>query len=182
MKITPKEAREILARADVIYSADQVTAAIERLGEEISLRLQDSNPLVLCVMTGGVIFTGQLLPKLVFPLDFDYLHATRYAQETTGGALSWRAAPWTDVQGRTVLVLDDVLDEGLTMQAIKNRLLQMGAKECLLGVLVDKVRPGSKPVTADFVGLKAPDRYLFGGGMDIHGAWRNLQAIYALAE
>jgi hypoxanthine phosphoribosyltransferase len=182
VKVTPQEARDILARAEIIHTAEQVSAAIERVAGEITQRLQDSNPLVLCVMTGGVIFTGQLLPKLVFPLDFDYLHATRYAQEVKGGALSWRAAPWTDVRGRTVLVIDDVLDEGLTMAAIKNRLLQMGAKECLLTVLVDKERAGAKPVAADFVALKAPDRYLFGGGMDVQGAWRNLQGIYAVAR
>jgi hypoxanthine phosphoribosyltransferase len=182
VKVTPQQARDLLARGEVVYTAEQVTAAIERVAGEISQRLQESNPLVLCVMTGGVIFTGQLLPKLVFPLDFDYLHATRYAQDITGGALSWRAAPWTDVRDRTLLVVDDVLDEGLTMAAIKNRLLQMGAKECLLAVLVDKERPTPKPVAADFVALKAPNRYLFGGGMDVQGAWRNLQGIYAVGD
>lgn len=181
MNVTPKEARELLAQAELIHSAEVVSAAIERVGKEITDRLAERTPLVLCVMTGGVIFTGQLLPKLPFPLDFDYLHATRYAQETTGGALSWRAAPWTDVKGRTVLVVDDVLDEGHTLAAIKQRLLSMGAAECLLAVLVDKERPEGKPVAADFVALKAPNRYLFGGGMDVKGAWRNLQGIYAVA-
>lgn len=180
MKVTAQEARELLAKADVVHTAEAVSAAIERVAGEITARLADRAPLVLCVMTGGVIFTGQLLPKLPFPLDFDYLHATRYAQETTGGALSWRAAPWTDVKGRTVLVVDDVLDEGHTLAAIKQRLLSMGAAECLLAVLIDKDRPETKPVAADFVALRAPNRYLFGGGMDVKGAWRNLQGIYAI--
>lgn len=180
MNISPQEARDLLAKADVVHSAEVVTAAIERVAAEISERLADKTPLVLCVMTGGVIFTGQLLPKLPFPLDFDYLHATRYAQETSGGALSWRAAPWTDVKGRTVLVVDDVLDEGHTLAAIKHRMLSMGAAECLLAVLIDKERPETKPVAADFVALNAPNRYLFGGGMDVKGAWRNLQGIYAI--
>lgn len=180
MKVTAQEARDILARSEVIHSAEIVDAAIERIAGEISARIADTTPLVLCVMTGGIIFTGQLLPKLPFPLDFDYLHATRYAQETTGGALSWRAAPWTDVKDRTILVVDDVLDEGHTLAAIKQRLLQMGAAEVLLAVLIDKDRPEAKPVAADFVALKAPNRYLFGGGMDVKGAWRNLQAIHAI--
>ena len=182
MKVTPQEARELLAQAELIHSAEVVAAAIERVGKEITARLAEQTPLVLCVMTGGVVFTGQLLPKLPFPLDFDYLHATRYAQETTGGALSWRASPWTDVKGRTVLVVDDVLDEGHTLAAIKQRLLSMGAAECLLAVLVDKERPEGKPVVADFVALPAPNRYLFGGGMDVKGAWRNLPGIYAVAR
>ena len=180
MKVTPQEARDLLGRADIVHSAETVTAAIDRVAGEITQRVSERVPLVLCVMSGGVIFTGQLLPKLPFPLDFDYLHATRYAQETSGGALSWRAAPWTDVKGRTVLVVDDVLDEGHTLAAIKQRILSMGAAECLLAVLVDKDRPEAKPVVADFVALKAPNRYLFGGGMDVKGAWRNLQAIYAI--
>lgn len=179
MKVTIQEAHEIRRRATEVHTPDVVTAAISRVGQEISERLSDTCPLVLCVMTGGVVFTGQLLPKLEFPLDFDYLHVTRYAQETSGGALSWRAAPWTDVKGRTVLVVDDVLDEGHTLAAVKQRLLQMGAKECLLAVLVDKVRAAPKPVQADFVALEAPDQYLFGGGMDVKGAWRQLQGIYA---
>lgn len=182
MKVSLDEAREIRARATEIHSPAAVTSAIERIGKEISERLADRCPLVLCVMTGGVVFTGQLLPKLDFPLDFDYLHVTRYAQETQGGALSWRAAPWTEVKGRTVLVVDDVLDEGQTLAAVKHRLLQMGARECLLAVLVDKQRASAKPVQADFVALTAPDRYLFGGGMDIKGAWRQLQGIYACGD
>ena len=181
MKVSPQEARELLAKAELIHSPEAVAAAIERVAGEISTRLADKTPLVLCVMTGGVIFTGQLLPKLPFPLDFDYLHATRYAQETSGGALSWRAAPWTDVKGRTVLVVDDVLDEGHTLSAVKQRLLSMGAAECLLAVLVDKEHADGKPVAADFVALTAPNRYLFGGGMDVKGAWRNLPGIYAVA-
>jgi hypoxanthine phosphoribosyltransferase len=182
LKVSIQEAHEIRARAKEIHSPAAVTAAIDRVGREIAGRLADTCPLVLCVMTGGVVFTGQLLPKLEFPLDFDYLHVTRYAQETSGGALSWRAAPWTDVKGRTILVVDDVLDEGHTLAAVKQRLLQMGAREVLLAVLVDKQRAAPKPVTADFVALTAPDQYLFGGGMDVKGAWRQLQGIYACAD
>ena len=179
MKVTIQEAHEIRRAATEIHSPEAVTEAIGRIGKDITARLADTCPLVLCVMTGGVVFAGQLLPKLEFPLDFDYLHVTRYAQETSGGALSWRAAPWTDVKGRTVLVIDDVLDEGHTLAAVKQRLLQMGAKACFLVVLVDKVRDVPKPVQADFVALTAPNRYLFGGGMDVKGAWRQLQGIYA---
>jgi len=180
MKITPERAREILAQGELIHSEEVVQAGIQRVAGEICARLQDANPVVLCIMAGGVIFAGQLLPKLQFPLDFDYLHASRYQQETTGSrTLSWRAAPWISVKDRTVLVLDDILDEGVTLTAVRDRLLQMGARECLTAVLVEKVRETPKPIKADFVALTVPDRYVFGAGMDIHGAWRNLPAIYA---
>lgn len=179
MKITPERAREILAKGQLIHSEQAIQEAVARVGGEISARLSDSNPVVLCVMAGGVIFAGQLLPRLRFPLDFDYLHASRYQQEMQGRSLAWRVAPWISLKDRSVLVIDDILDEGITLSAIRDRILQMGARECLTAVLVDKERAGEKPIKADFVALQVPDRFVFGAGMDIHGAWRNLPEIYA---
>jgi hypoxanthine phosphoribosyltransferase len=149
---------------------------------EISQQLSEKNPLVLCVMAGGVIFCGQLLPKLNFPLDFDYLHATRYGPETQGGKISWRSAPWISVKDRTVLVVDDILDEGVTLAAVKESLKRMGAAEVLTAVFTDKENGKQKPISADFCGLTVPDRFVFGYGMDVDGAWRNLPAIYAMRE
>ncbi len=177
-----KKARALLANADLIHSEETVQAALEQVAGLIRERLAETNPLVLCVMTGGVIFCGQLLPKLAFPLDFDYLHATRYGPETQGGKISWRMAPWTSVKGRTVLVVDDILDEGVTLAAVKESLTRLGAAEVLLAVFTDKLNGKAKPIAADFVGLPVPDRFVFGYGMDVDGAWRNLPAIYAMKE
>jgi hypoxanthine phosphoribosyltransferase len=176
------KARKLLAEAELIHSEAAVQAALDEVAGRIRARLAEQNPLVLCVMTGGVIFTGQLLPKLAFPLDFDYLHATRYGPETQGGKISWRMAPWMSVKGRTVLVVDDILDEGVTLAAVKDSLLQLGADEVLLAVFTDKLNGKNKPIAADFVGLSVPDRFVFGYGMDVDGAWRNLPAIYAMKE
>lgn len=176
------EARELLDRAELIHPAGTVQAALDDVATAIRVRLGDACPLVLCVMTGGIVFCGQLLPKLDFPLDFDYLHATRYGPETQGGKISWRTAPWTPVKGRSVLVVDDILDEGITLAAVKESLLRQGAAEVLVAVFADKANGKAKPVAADFVGLSVPDRFVFGYGMDAGGAWRNLPAIYALKE
>ena len=177
-----QEAREILANAEVIHTAETVSAAVSRVAREITEKLGETNPLVLCVMSGGVPFAGQLLTQLEFPLDFDYMHVTRYGKETSGGALSWRAAPWTSVEGRTVLILDDILDEGLTLAAIVERLRELGAKACYTAVATDKLNGKAKPIRADFVALTVPDRFVFGFGMDVRGKWRNLQPIYAMKE
>ena len=177
-----QKARDLLANAELIHSEATVQAALAAVAGRIHARLVDKNPLVLCVMTGGVIFTGQLLPRLDFPLDFDYLHATRYGADTQGGKISWRMAPWTSVKGRTVLVVDDILDEGVTLAAVKDSLMHLGAAEVLLAVFTDKQNGKSKPIAADFVGLPVPDRFVFGYGMDVNGAWRNLPAIYAMRE
>lgn len=177
-----QKARRLLADADLIHSESAVQAALDKVAAELRLRLADKHPLVLCVMTGGVIFCGQLLPKLDFPIDFDYLHATRYGPETQGGKISWRSAPWTSVKGRTVLVVDDILDEGVTLAAVKESLLRLGAIEVLTAVFADKLNGKTKPIAADFYGLTVPDRFVFGYGMDVDGAWRNLPAIYAMKE
>ena len=177
-----QKARILLAEAELIHSEATVQACLNDVAAAIRQQLVDKNPLVLCVMTGGVIFCGQLLPKLDFPLDFDYLHATRYGPETQGGKISWRMAPWTPVKGRTVLVVDDILDEGLTLAAVKESLLRLGASEVLLAVFADKLNGKEKPISADFCGLTVPDRFVFGYGMDVDGAWRNLPAIYAMKE
>lgn len=177
-----EEALRMLEGADVVHSAEVVAAAVDRVAGEITERLEQTNPLILCVMTGGVMFAGQLMARLPFPADFDYLHATRYGQDTSGGALSWRAAPWTSVKDRTVLVVDDILDEGVTLAAVKDRLLHQGAKDVYLAVVADKENGKDKPVAADFSALTVPDRFVFGYGMDAYGAWRNLPAIYALKQ
>jgi len=178
----PQQAKDILATADLIHSAEAIAAAVSRLAAEVTEKLGDTNPVLLCVMSGGVPFAGHLMTQLQFPLDFDYLHVTRYGQDTAGGALSWRAAPWTPVKGRTVLVVDDILDEGLTLAAIHERMLQLGATACYTAVVADKLNGHEKPISADFVALTVPDRFVFGYGMDVRGAWRNLPAIYAMKE
>ncbi|TAK69898.1 MAG: hypoxanthine-guanine phosphoribosyltransferase [Betaproteobacteria bacterium] len=173
---------QILEAAELIHSAAAVDAAIERVAAEIAAKLKDQYPLVLSVMGGAVVFTGRILPMLNFPLDFDYIHASRYAGAISGGPVDWKVEPKGNVSGRVVLVLDDILDIGDTMLAIRQRILELGAEAFYSAVLTDKKKGRTKPIYADFVGLSLPDRYVFGCGMDAHGIWRNLPAIYALNE
>ncbi len=174
------KAWEILNGAELVYSRQQVSEAVARVAAEITAQLGGRYPLVLSVMGGAVVFSGQLLPLLRFPLDFDYVHASRYGNATHGSELVWKVLPSENVQGRVVLVLDDILDEGRTLAAIRQKLLEMGAAEVYCAVLTDKDTGRDKPLRADFVGLHLPDRFVFGCGMDAYGAWRNLPEIYAL--
>jgi len=180
--LSGQEAHSILARAEMIRSADEVQAAVRRVAHAINTTLADQHPLVLSVMGGAVVFTGQLLPMLDFPLEFDFLHVSRYGSAKLGGELQWRVAPRENVKGKVVLVLDDILDEGETMHAIKQRVLELGASKFYCAVFTDKILDKEKPIRADFIGMELPNRFVFGYGMDIHGAWRNLPAIYALKE
>src|SRR5436190_13988996 len=171
-----------LERSDLIAGAAEVQAAIDRVAADIDKRLSKSYPLVLAVMGGAVVFAGQILPRLRFPLDFDYVHASRYAQATRGTHVEWRVSPPGLAKGRTVLVLDDILDHGETMAVIRDRILELGALEVLCAVLVEKKLNIEKPIKADFVGLHIPDRFVFGCGMDAKGFWRNLPEIRAMKE
>ncbi len=180
MTLDNQQARTILQDAEMIRSADEVQAAVRRVAVAINSALADQHPLVLSVMGGAVVFTGQLLPLLDFPLDFDYLHVSRYGNEQQGGELNWKVAPRENVRGRVVLVVDDILDEGETLYAIRQRVMELGASKFYSAVFTDKENGKDKPIRADFVGMALPDRFVFGFGMDIHGAWRNLPAIYAV--
>lgn len=171
---------QLLEQAELIHTSEVVEAAIMRLSQEITQKMQESNPVMICVMGGGIVFAGQLLTKLNFALEVDYVHASRYQNDTVGKVLVWKALPKLDLTGRTVLLIDDILDEGITLKEIKEKCLSLGAKEVLSAVLVEKKLNHSKPITAEFVGLQVPDRYVFGYGMDAYGWWRNLSSIYAL--
>jgi hypoxanthine phosphoribosyltransferase len=177
-----KQAWAFLENSDPIASAEEVQAAIRRVASEIEQRLSGAYPMVLAVMGGAVVFAGQLLPLLRFPLDFDYIHASRYGAATRGAGVDWKVSPPGQVAGRTVLVLDDILDHGETMNVIKKRLLEIGAREFHCAVLVEKKLAMKKPINADFVGLNIPDRFVFGCGMDAKGYWRNLPEIRAMRQ
>jgi len=168
--------------ADLLYGRLEIERTLDRLGADITNRLADAYPVALCVMGGAVVFAGQLLPRLMFPLQFDYLHATRYRDGTRGGEIEWCALPRGEVEGRVVLLMDDILDEGHTLAAVKAKLLELGAARVEIAVLAEKMLDHPKPVQADYVGLSLPNRYVFGMGMDAYGLWRNLPGIYALKE
>ena len=182
MTVSIQHARDVLQQAELLYSEEQVQAALHRVAQQINAALADKQPLVLSVMGGAVVFSGQLLPLLDFPLDFDYVHVSRYGDARQGGAMHWKVEPRENVRGRVVLVLDDILDEGQTMNALRQRVMQLGARNFYCAVFADKQIGRKKPIHPDFVGIELPDRFVFGYGMDIEGAWRNLPAIYAVKE
>lgn len=174
---------QIREQADLICSGPEIETALRDMAHRITARLHDSRPLLLVAMNGGLMPAAALLRHLDFPLEVDYLHPTRYGSALTGGEIHWIKRPPASVAGRTVLLVDDILDLGLTLAAARAACFEMGAAEVLTAVLVHKdigARPGL--AAADFQGITAPDRYLFGYGMDYKGWWRNLDSIYAVHD
>ena len=157
-----------------------VEQALLHVGQRFDSDAVGAFPLVLGVMGGAVVFTGHLLPQLSFPLEFDYIHVTRYGDDERGGEVVWKVIPRQDVTGRTIIVVDDILDEGETLAKVKQRLLDMGAAEVILAVFADKEIGRAKPVQADIVGLTIPNRFVVGFGMDARGYWRNLPGLWVI--
>ena len=174
-----EEIQRVEREAERLFSEAQVEAALDRLAIEITGRIGKSNPIVLTVLNGGIIFAGKLLTRLRFPLEIDSINASRYRGETSGGEIHWLLEPRLSLQGRTVLLLDDVLDEGITLAAIAAWCQQQGAAQVLVAALIDKQIGRPRPCEADFVGLRAENRYLFGYGMDYKSYLRNAPGIFA---
>jgi hypoxanthine phosphoribosyltransferase len=176
-----EEMRAVLAQADCLHDAAAVQGAYDRMAQAITRDLCGANPLLLCVMTGGFIPAAELARRLEFPLEVDYLHATRYRGATTGGGLVWKRQPDKPLDGRHVLVVDDILDEGHTLVAIRRALTEFRPASLKVAVLCDKRHERrASGAHAEYVGLSLPDRYVFGCGMDYKEYWRQLPAIYAV--
>lgn len=183
MSTAPQQVLSVLKNAELLWSAEEVATALDRMAVAITARLRDADPLVLVVLNGALIPAAQLLTRLDFPLQISYLHATRYRGATRGGALNWLARPTIPVQGRRVLVVDDIFDEGTTLKAILDDLRDSGAEEIYSAVLVNKIHHRKAPdLVVDFIGLEVEDRYVFGFGMDYQEYLRNLPGIYAVRE
>ena len=182
MSVAPEHVLEARRRAELVVDARTVTAAIDRTAVRVTLKLRDANPLVLCIMNGGLAYCGRLLARLHFPLEVGYAHLARYGDYTAGGPLTWVAKPGHGLAGRQLLVVDDVLDDGDTLCAVRDWALAENAARVWTTVLVRKKTPRNEAVEIDFTGLECPDRYLFGCGMDYRGYWRNLPDIHALPE
>jgi hypoxanthine phosphoribosyltransferase len=177
------DAVNALETASEVFSTGEIEAALDRMSVQISAALSDLNPVVLAVMRGGAFTSTELCRRLRFPYSFDFVHASRYGDELTGGDLHWSVRPSPELVGRTVLIVDDILDRGLTLQALQQELTQLGVAAIFTAVLLSKdidedlSRPG-----VDFIGLQVDDRYVFGCGMDYKGYWRGLPSLYALAQ
>lgn len=172
-----------LPRAERLHEHAVLEAAIARIGAAITRMLDGERAVFLTVMNGGMFFAAPLALAIDGDLEFDYVHATRYGNATVGHAIEWRRRPQASLAGRTVILADDILDEGHTLVALRDYCIAEGAKRVLIAVLCEKRHDRRVPgLQADFVGVEVPDRYVFGFGLDYFGQGRNLPAIYALPE
>lgn len=175
---------QVLEQADLLVGRPAIDAAIARIADEIARDYRGEVPVYLTIMHGALPFSGQLALELGSrgqDVQFDYLHATRYRGETVGGELVWKHRPATALFGRRVILVDDILDEGYTLQGVRQWCLEQGATDVRLAVLTVKQHDRCVPgIAADYVGVEVEDRYVFGFGMDVNEQLRGIPAIYAM--
>lgn len=181
MSTTAEEALTVLRNADCLFDQGAVDDAIREMAVRVDDLLDGRETVALCVMTGAVVVAGKLLPLLKAPLLLDYVHATRYRGETSGGDIAWERQNKVPLAGRCALVIDDILDEGNTLDAIVRRCREGGATQVVTAVLAEKRHDRGCGFRADVVGLSVPDRYVFGAGMDYKEWLRNAPGIFAVA-
>lgn len=176
------EAIAVMQHADCLHHRDAVEAALDRMAEQITVDMAGGDVVLVCVMNGGLVASGVLLPRLAFPLRVDYMHASRYRERTSGDELHWKVEPSQPLAGRDVLVVDDILDEGYTLDAILKFCQAQQPRSLRAAVLVQKLHDRGVRPPVDYIGLTVPDRYVFGYGMDYKGYWRNAPGIFAVAD
>ena len=181
LAITHENAADIFSRARCLYSAQQVHQAVDVMAARISGDLVGRNPLVICLMNGGLMLTAELGLRMPFPLQMDYIHATRYRGESSGGEIEWKHVPDSSIQQRVVLLVDDIFDEGITLEKVRDFIIKAGAEAVYTAVLIDKQHDRKcTSLNVDYVALTAPDEFLVGWGMDYGGFFRNLDGIFCI--
>lgn len=175
--------REVFEKSTCLFSKEEVDAALDSMAIQMTEKLKDKHPILLCVLVGGIVPLGNLVVRLDFPLEIDYVHATRYRGGLVGQELHWKAKPSRDLKDRHVVIVDDILDGGITLAALVEAVKEMGAAEVYTAVVLDKhhTRVPEGLQQADFVGLEVDNHYVFGFGMDYKEYLRNVPGIHVVA-
>jgi len=181
--VSEQNPRDYLEHSTVLASRSKVQSVVARMATEINAHYGDRPLVLLVVMTGAMIPAAWLAARLSMPLRIDFIHATRYDGATEGGEIAFRVPPRLDLEGQDVLVVEDIFDVGLTLQAIVRHCRAEGARSVSSAVLVRKIHDRETTgETPEFIGFDIPDRYVFGCGMDVHEHWRHLDEIRALGD
>lgn len=182
-ELTHQDIVQVRENADVLISEQEINQAIDTVAKDIESSLGNEVPIILCVMKGGLMFTSALMQRISSPMILDYVHVDRYRNKTQGCSIHWHKEPDTSLKDQTVIIVDDILDEGYTLQELIAYCQVKGAKKVLSAVLLKKKLSNTPTnVTPDFIGLEVTDRYVFGWGMDYKGYLRNLSSIYAIVQ
>ena len=171
----------ILSNSHILYKHDQIIFAIDQLAIKLNGKFSGKKVLLLPILTGAIPFVGILIPKLTFTVVLDYLHVSRYQNNIGQDKVSLKHEPSKNlILNMDVLVVDDILDEGLTMEFIYKRLALHQPKSITNVALFNKKLDKKKCMEADFYGLEVENEYVYGFGLDYNGLGRNIPDLYAI--
>ena len=173
----------ILSRSQLVYTHEEIVSAIDLLAGKLNIQFKNKKALILPVLTGAIPFVGILLPRLSFTIEVNYFHLSRYQNNVGTNQIKITHQPSHEsIFNQEVLVVDDILDAGITLKLINDQLITMKPKSISNVVLFEKQLDTKKEISADYVGLHVPDAYVFGFGLDFNGAGRNIPDLYAFNE
>jgi len=173
----------ILSRSQLVYTHEEIVSAIDLLARKLNRQFKNKKALILPVLTGAIPFVGMLLPRLSFTIEVNYFHVSRYQNNVGTNQIKITHQPSPEsVLNQEVLVVDDILDEGITLKLINEQLITMKPKSITNVVLFEKQLDIKKEISAHYVGLYVPDAYVFGFGLDFNGAGRNIPDLYSFNE
>ncbi len=170
-------------RPQVLFPGAEIDSAIRRLASAITRDYHDKNPLLLGVLKGSFIFMADLVRMLDFPLEVDFVRLSSYgSSQQTSGRVKVVQGLRAAVRGRHVLVVEDIVDTGITSAYLLDFLKKKRPASLRLCSLTDKPSRRQVPVTIDYLGFSVPDKFLVGYGLDCDEKFRNLPDICYLEE
>lgn len=161
-------------------SENEIQAAVKRVGEEINRDLSDSNPLFICVLNGAFMFAGDLMKTVNFPCEITFIKLSSYEGLYTTGNVKEVMGLNESVVGKNVIVVEDIVDTGITMEKIINSLNAKGAKSIKVATFLQKPEALQRDIQVDYVAMKIPNQFIVGYGLDYDGYGRNLKEIYTV--
>ncbi|MGI6650916.1 MAG: hypoxanthine phosphoribosyltransferase [Limnochordia bacterium] len=163
---------------EVLLSADEIAKRVKELGAEISRDYTDKDLLVVGILKGAVVFLSDLIREITVPLEVDFMATSSYGQATkTSGVVQLLKDLDTPIEGRDVLIVEDIIDSGLTLSYLSQLLLSRKPASIKTAVLLDKPDRRQTEFVPDYVGFTIPDQFVIGYGLDFNHKFRELPYI-----
>ena len=163
--------------SEVLVTEEQINEMCDRIAQQLNCDYKDSEPVIVGILTGAFIFTADLVRRLRIPVIVDFMQVAIYVGTESTGKLIVKKELSTDVAGRDVLVVEDIIDTGRTMELVKSELLKRGAKSVKVCAAFDKPDRRVNDFVPDYCGIVIPDEFIVGYGLDYDGKYRNVKDV-----
>lgn len=168
---------------ELVLAAEQIQARVRELAAQLSTELTGKRPLLVGILNGAFIFLSDLVRHLTVPVQIDFIRLASYGDsDTSSGKITMTKDLELPLEGRDVIVVEDIVDTGLTLRWLVDQLRSRGPASVKVCALIDKQERREIEVEVDYVGFKVPDGFLVGYGLDFNEDWRHLPAVYALKK